>query len=252
MEESFINVTTDNVDSEHLSCIIRTRTKHTGVEAKRAWLSERLKEGHVFRKFNVKDPAFIEYAPLEKAWVPVEGDNFFYIYCLWTNGSAKGKGYGKELMQYCIDDAKAKGKSGICLLGAKRQKHWLTSQNFAKKFGFKTVDSTPSGYELLCLSFDNTTPNFTQRAKSETIENQTLTIYYDDQCPFIPQNIEILKKYCGENNIELSLVHIDSLEKAKALPCVFNNWAVFYKGAFQTVNLLLDMNDLVKIISSAN
>ena len=29
-----------------------------------------------------------------------------------------------------------------------------------------------------------------------------------------------------------------TLEKAKALPGVFNNYAVFYGGAFQTVNLL--------------
>ena len=30
---------------------------------------------------------------------------------------------------------------------------------------------------------------------------------------------------------------VDTLQKAKELPCVFNNWAVFYKGKFETVNL---------------
>ena len=34
-----------------------------------------------------------------------------------------------------------------------------------------------------------------------------------------------------------SLVQVDTLEKAKSLPCVFNNCAVFYGGVFQTVNL---------------
>ena len=29
-----------------------------------------------------------------------------------------------------------------------------------------------------------------------------------------------------------------TLEQAKALPCAFNNWAVFYGGKFQTVNQL--------------
>lgn len=33
-------------------------------------------------------------------------------------------------------------------------------------------------------------------------------------------------------------VQVDTLQKAKKLPCVFNNWAVFYKGKFETVNLL--------------
>ena len=30
----------------------------------------------------------------------------------------------------------------------------------------------------------------------------------------------------------------DWKEQAKKLPCVFQNWAVFYQGQFQTVNLL--------------
>ena len=43
---------------------------------------------------------------------------------------------------------------------------------------------------------------------------------------------------CGEAGAPYSLVPVDTLEKAKALPGVFNNCAVFYGGAFQTVNLL--------------
>ena len=75
-------------------------------------MRERIAEGHIFRKLNEKGKVFIEYAPLEKAWVPIVGDNYFYIYCLWVMGSYKGKGYGKSLMDYCLADAKAKGKSG--------------------------------------------------------------------------------------------------------------------------------------------
>ena len=73
-------------------CIIRSKKSHPGVEAKRAWLRERLQEGHVFRKLDTKGVVFIEYAPLETAWVPVEGDNYLYIYCLWVSGEFKGKG----------------------------------------------------------------------------------------------------------------------------------------------------------------
>lgn len=62
----------------------------------------RLEEGHVFRKLDAKGIAFIEYAPLETAWVPVLGDNYLYIYCLWTAGELRGKGYGRQLMEYCI------------------------------------------------------------------------------------------------------------------------------------------------------
>ena len=118
MEGAFVNLTPENLDQEHLCCIIRSKKPHPGVEAKRQWLSDRLKEGHVFRKLDAKATVFIEYAPLETAWVPVLGDNYLCIYCLWVLGGEKGKGYGRALMEYCLSDARAKGRSGVCMLGA--------------------------------------------------------------------------------------------------------------------------------------
>ncbi|MEG0736640.1 MAG: GNAT family N-acetyltransferase [Longicatena sp.] len=244
--DTFINLTEENIADEHLCCIIRNKKPHAGVEAKREWLSKRLKEDHVFRKLQKQAVVFIEYAPLEKAWVPIIGENFYYIYCLWVSGSEKGHGYGKSLLQYCIEDAKANGKSGICMLGSKKQKHWLSDQNFAKSFGFEIVDRTDSDYELLALSFDGTTPSFTQQAKASKIDEKDLTMYYDMQCPYVYQTIEKIKAYCEQENIPLRLQCIDTLEKAKQLPCAFNNFAVFYNGIFETVNLL-DISSLEKI-----
>lgn len=247
MNTDFINLTVENIADEHLCCIIRSKKAHPGIEAKRQWLSKRLKEGHIFRKLNTKGCCFIEYSPLETAWVPIIGDNFYYIYCLWVLGELKGKGYGKELMDYCIADAKEKGKSGICMLGAKKQKAWLSDQSFAKKFGFDVVDTTEDGYELLALSFDGTTPKFTQNAKKQEIKSKELTIYYDMQCPYVYQSINTIEQYCDTNNIPVNLINVDTLEKAKGLPCIFNNWGVFYKGHFETVNLL-DINSLKRIL----
>ncbi len=172
LSDRFIDITSENIDSEHLCCIIRTKKPHPGVETKRAWLRDRLGEGHVFRKLDEKACVFIEYAPLESAWVPIVGDNYIYIYCLWVLSENKGKGYGRRLMESCIADAKAQGKSGVCMLGAKKQKAWLSDQSFAKKFGFETVDETENGYELLALSFDGTKPRFAENAKKETIDSK--------------------------------------------------------------------------------
>ena len=182
MDAGFINLTPENLDGEHLCCIIRSKKAHPGVEAKRQWLADRLKEGHIFRKLNAKATVFIEYAPLETAWTPVLGDSYYYIYCLWVCGESKGKGYGRALMEYCLADARAKGKSGVCMLGAEKQKAWLSDQAFAKKFGFQTVDTAPNGYELLALSFDGTKPRFAPHAKKQQIENKELTVFYDMQC----------------------------------------------------------------------
>ena len=266
----FINLTAENLAEEHLCCIIRSRKAHPGVEAKRRWLAERLKEGHVFRKLDAKATAFVEYAPLEAAWVPIVGDNYIYIYsrgqrakrtcshvhlataarvkypdacigvfdCLWVLGDYKGKGYGKALMEYCLNDAGKMGRSGVCMLGSTKQKAWLSDQSFAKKFGFETVDRTENGYELLARSFDGTVPAFSPNAKKMKIEQEELTIYYDQQCPYTYQSIESVKQYCASNHVPVSFFLVDTLQKAKELPCVFNNWAVFYKGRFETVNLL--------------
>lgn len=246
MEEQFINLTVDNIDNEHICCLIRKKS-HPGIDAKKQWLKDRIKEGHVFRKLNREATVFIEYAPLETAWVPVQGNHYMYLYCLWVLGKDRGKGYGRQLIEYCINDAKLKGKSGICMLGAKKQKAWLSDQSFVKKYGFEVVDETNSGYQLLTLSFDNTYPSFYQKAKEEIIKEQKLAIYYDDQCPYIQQSLMKIKTYCQDNRIPLSLIHITSKQQAKQLPCVFNNYAVFYQGKLQTVNLL-DVTALKRII----
>ena len=109
MEPGFIDLTAENIADQHLCCIIRSKKPHPGVEAKRRWLVDRLPEGHVFRKLDVKEKVFIEYAPLETAWVPVEGDNYLYLYCLWVAGAYKGKGYGRALIEYVMEQYRGKG-----------------------------------------------------------------------------------------------------------------------------------------------
>src|SRR5690606_35993159 len=116
-----------------------------------------------------------------------------------------------------------------------------------KKNGFKVVDATENGYELLALSFDGTKPHFPDKVKKATIESEKLTIYYSMQCPFIYQTIETIEQYCEKENIPFSLLKVDNQQKAKDLPCVFNNWALFYKRNFETVNLL-DIQQLTRIL----
>ena len=237
INEQFKNITLDNLNNEHLCCAIADKKHQCGVETKRAWMKDRIAEGHVFRKLDEKGKVFIEYAPLETAWVPVNGNNYIYIYCLWVSGSYKGKGYAKSLLEYCIDKAKSQGKSGVCILSSKKKKPFLSEKKFMQKYGFQVVDSI-GDYELLALSFNGTKPAFAENAREQSYDSNKLTIYYGVQCPYIPNCIEQIKNYCHENQVPLELIAVDSLEKAKAVPCVFNNWAVFYNGKFETVHLL--------------
>jgi ribosomal protein S18 acetylase RimI-like enzyme len=238
MSGDYVNLNADNMASEHLCCAIADKKHQAGVAGKREWLGDRVKEGHIFRKLDAQGKVFIEYAPLETAWVPVVGDRYIYIYCLWVSGSFKGKGYGRELLAYCIADAKEQNKSGVCIISSKKKKPFLSEKKFMQKFGFETVDTIDGEYELMALSFDGTKPRFAANAKKQAVDSATLTIYYGPQCPYIPNCIEQIESYCRENSIPVELIKVDTLEKAKALPCVFNNWAVFYKGRFETVHLL--------------
>lgn len=244
MSERFINMDLTNIESEHLCCAIADKKR--GVNAKKEWLKERIPEGHIFRKLDERGKVLIEYAPLETAWVPVKGDNYIYIYCFWVSGSFKGKGYAKSLLEYCIDDAKKQGKSGICVLSSKKKKPFLTEKSFMVKYGFEVAD-VAGEYELLALSFDGSRPAFAEGVKQGKIESNNLTIFYDMQCPYITGCVEQIRSYCESSNSPLELVEVDSLEKAKALPCVFNNWAVFYNGEFKTVQLM-DKNGVKKLL----
>jgi len=238
MSERFINLTECNIENEHLCCAIADKKHQAGVSVKKQWLKERIAEGHIFRKLDEKGKVFIEYAPLETAWVPVHGDHYLYIYCLWVAGSFKGKGYARSLMDYCINDAKERGKAGVCILSSKKKKPFLSDKKFLLKYGFEVVDTAGNEYELLALSFHGETPRFSGKAKEMKIQSKELTIYYGLQCPYIPNCIEQVQEFCHEKNIPLNLIAVDTLEKAKDIPCVFNNWAVFYNGEFETNHLL--------------
>ena len=233
----YIRVTEENIEKEHICCAISSN-RDVQVVSKKAWLTERFRDGLVFLKSAERGKCFIEYIPAEMAWVPIWAEGYMYIDCLWVAGSYKGKGYGEALLQSCIDDAKAQGKSGICVLSSKKKKPFLSDKKFMLKYGFKVVDSINDEYELLALSLDGSQPQFTADARKQPIENKELTIYYGVQCPYIPNCIEQIYNYCENNQVPLQLIEVDTLEKAKQLPCIFNNWAVFYNGKFETVHLL--------------
>ena len=243
----YINLNLENIDKEHICCAIGDPKHQDGVVCKKEWIKNKLKDGHIFRKLNARGKIFIEYEPIETAWTPINGKNYEYIYCLWVAGSFKEKGIGKELLEYAINDAKGKSRSGICTLVSKKKKPFLGEKKFFEHFGFEVVDAIED-YELLALKFKNDeTPKFNETAKAMKIDNQDFTIYYSNECPYVEHEVKELSDYAKEKNINLNFIKIDSLEKAKNSPCVFNNWANFYKGKFVS-NTILNPNALEKLL----
>ena len=107
---------------------------------------------------------------------------------------------------------------------------------------------TIDDYELLALQFDDSkTPKFNDNARTMKIDNKEFTIYYSHACPYVEYEVKELSKYAKEKNIKITFIKIDTLEKAKNVPCVFNNWSNFYNGKFIS-NTILNANSLKKLI----
>ena len=243
----YLNLTKDNIATEHICCALSDPKHQIGVNSKKEWLKLKFKDGHVFRKLKARGKTFIEYEPIETAWTPIDGNNYTYIYCLWVAGSLKGKKIGQELLEYCLRDSKEKGKSGVCTLVSKKKKPFLGEKKFFEHYGFTVVDNI-GDYELLALSFANENlPKFRDNARKMVIDDKDFTIYYSNECPYVEYEVNELTEYAKENNIKINFIKIDSLEKAKNAPCIFNNWANFYKGKFIS-NTILNANSFKKLI----
>ena len=137
--------------------------------------------------------------------------------------------------------------NGICTLVSKKKKPFLGEKKFFEHYGFKVVD-TIGEYELLALQFNNNeVPKFNETARKMEIDNKDFTIYYSPECPYVEDEVNELTEYAKENNVKINFIKIDSLEKAKNAPCVFNNWANFKDGKFVS-NSILNANSFKKLI----
>ena len=78
------------------------------------------------------------------------------------------------------------------------------------------------------------------------IDSKDFTIYYTNQCPFVVNCIKEIEDFAKKNNKKINFIKIDSLKKAKEVPCVFNDWANFKDGKFLS-NTLLNGNMIDKL-----
>ncbi len=139
---SIIDVTLENIHNEHICCAITDKKNENCVGSKKDWMRERFEDGLVFKKLDERGKVFIEYLPAEKAFAPpIEAAGYMYINCFWVSGRFKGHGHGKALLEACIEDAKDKGKTGLCVLSSSKKKPFLSDPGFLKAMDFKVCDT---------------------------------------------------------------------------------------------------------------
>ena len=231
----YIRVTKENLEKEHICCAI-SNNNDVQVSSKKSWLADRFDEGLVFLKSVERGKCFIEYIPAENAWVPIQADGYMYIDCLWVSGSLKGHGYSTDLLNACIEDSKAKGKKGLCILASAKKKPFLADPKFLKYKGFTVSDEADNGIQLWYLPFEEGAeiPRFRECAKHPHIEEKGYVLFYTNQCPFNGKYVPVLEDTAEKNGIPFKAVKIDSREAAQNAPTPVTNYALFHDGVYMT------------------
>ncbi len=223
----FITLNENNINKEHLCCSLSAKD----VDLKRAWLKDRLDEGLVFRKANVRGKVFIEYLPAESAWAPIEAPQYMFINCLWVSGQFKNKGLSRQLMEDCLLDSREKNKHGVVILSSKKKRPYLADAKFLAHMGFKCVDTIHPYFELWVHKFDDApNPKFKRGLQAE----DGLVLYYTNQCPYTKQYVSQLAEACPK----LKVINITSKEQAQVAPCPYTTFSLFYNGKFLTHEVL--------------
>ncbi|WP_276949537.1 N-acetyltransferase [Acetatifactor muris] len=234
-----VKLTHENMEKEHICCAI-SNNKDIQVMSKKNWLKDRLDEGLVFLKGNVRGKCFIEYIPAEYAWAPVEAEGYMYIDCLWVSGQFKGHGYSNLLLDACIRDSKAKGKKGLVILSSKKKMGFLSDPKYMEHKGFQTADTAEPYFELMYLPFeeDAALPRFRDSVGRQEDMPEGFVLYYTNQCPFTAKYVPILEEMAKARNAAFQSVHIQTREDAQNAPSPFTTFSLFYDGQFVTHEIL--------------
>ncbi len=234
-----VKLTHENIEQEHICCAI-SNNKDMQVVSKKNWLRERLDEGLVFLKGNVRGKCFIEYLPAEYAWTPIEADGYMYIDCLWVSGQFKGHGYSNLLLDACIEDSKEKGKKGLVILSSKKKRGFLSDPKYMGYKGFKVADTAEPYFELMYLPFaeDARLPRFGDTVHEHKDMPKGFVLYYTNQCPFTAKYVPLLEQMAKARNAVFRSVHIQTREDAQHAPSPFTTFSLFYDSQLVTHEIL--------------
>lgn len=237
-----ISIDAETIAEKHICCALGNDKDSRQREAnKKDWMLERFKEGLVFRRLDERGKVFIEYMPIETVWKPIIGENYLVINCLWVSGRFKGHGYAKQLLDLCLEDAKAKGKYGVAVITSPKRKPFLTDGRFYEKFGFEVVDQAPPFFVLMVHKFDAEAPEpkFSEHTKDGTCENKDgFTLMYSDQCPYMEPYINLYADRIRALGMQAQVIKFESYQQAQSMGCPFGTSSIYYNGHFVTHELL--------------
>lgn len=244
--EEIIQLTTENIDKEHICCAFSDKKCAESYQQKKDWLKREFDNGYVFRRLDARAKVFIEYGPAEKGWVPVTAPNYLLINCFWVSGRYKNKGYGKKLIQLAQDDAISQGKDGLVTVVGTKKFHFMSDTKWLLRQGFETCETLPNGFSLLVRKINKgaKNPTFNESVLSgECPDKNGLVVYYTNRCPYSEYYVKDCLTIAAKNrNLLLKMVKLETMEQAQSAPSPATIFSLFYNGKFITtdVSICLD------------
>ena len=244
--EKLIELNASNISEEHICCAISDKKCTESYQAKKDWLQKEFDNGYVFRRIDARAKVFIEYGPAEKAWIPITAKNYLNINCLWVSGKYKKNGYGKELLNTALQDAKDQGKDGLVTVVGAKKLHFMSDTKWLLKQGFVEVDKTVSGFSLLVKKINEKTetPYFNDSVKTgECSEKDGIVVYYSNRCPFSEFHAKTsMEETAKKRQLPLTIIKLETMEQAQSAPSPATIFSMFYMGKFMTTDISVCMD----------
>jgi GNAT superfamily N-acetyltransferase len=211
----------------------RKDANNLGYRRKADWLKERYAEGlrfKVLRSRRFGDIGWIEYAPGNHAWRPVEAEGYLVIHCLMVFGKHTGKGLGALLLDSCLKDARKSKCRGVAVVTSSDA--LMAGRDLFIKAGFVPVESCPP-YELLVKKLKRAAPNprfIVQRERLLKRHKKGLTILAADQCPMVPKFVAEIAEVSRALGLEPKVVRVRSAKASRELPTPYGVFSIIYDG----------------------
>ena len=168
----------------------------------------------------------IQYIPIKHSFV--EGNDLYFIYCIWVHGYKEGKGnfqkkgLGKALLQAAETDVKDMGAKGMVAWGLLLP-FWMKASWF-KKHGYTKVDRQGMQVLLWKPFTDEAIPPkwIKQKKKPEIIPGKvTVAAFLNGWCPAQNLVFERAKRAATEFGDKVVFREIDTFDRE-----VFLEWGI--------------------------
>jgi len=226
-----IDLNIDNVEEHGCYCLMNKKQK--GYSKKIEWMKKRFQEGLKVKNLHSEEDGyigFIEYVSGEYSWRAFSNQDYMFIHCIYiAKKGNRNQGYGKLLIDRCIEDAKKENKKGVVMItsgGAMLAEKDIFLQN-----GFVVSDTQHPKYQLMIKQFSaGELPKFEKNRDNILKKYEGLNLTYSNQCPYFIKSVDAIEKVAKEYGIELNILLLDSAKEAQQAPSFYGTFNLIYDG----------------------